>query len=180
MARFWLGTNEPAWLSRTDVPLFLSARRIRRRTALPLPAKGEWALDSGGFTEVSTHGKWTIPAEVYAGEALRWSRQIGGLAWAAPQDWMCEPPMLEKSGLSAREHQELTVENFITLRNLAPLGLGRFLEWGGPNTGGSIQTASWLAFIGASLDGYFRAIDMQTGAELWRQDRKSTRLNSSH
>ena len=32
------------------------------------------------------------------------------------------------------------------LNNLAPLGLGRFFEWGGPNTGGSIQTAVHEAF----------------------------------
>ena len=56
------------------------------------------------------------------------------------------------------------------LRNLAPLGVGRFFEWGGPNTGGSIQTASGLVFIGATLDGYFRAFDSATGEELWRHE----------
>lgn len=54
------------------------------------------------------------------------------------------------------------------LNNLAPLGLGRFFEWGTPNTGGSIQTASGLVFIGATMDGYFRAFDSATGEELWR------------
>jgi quinoprotein glucose dehydrogenase len=54
------------------------------------------------------------------------------------------------------------------LRNLAPLGMGRFFEWGGPNTGGSIQTAGGLTFIGASMDGYFRAFDSRNGEELWR------------
>jgi len=56
------------------------------------------------------------------------------------------------------------------LNNLAPFRLGRFFEWGTPNTGGSIQTASGLVFIGATMDGYFRAFDVHSGAELWHHE----------
>jgi len=31
---------------------------------------------------------------------------------------MCEPPIIAKTGLSVREHQERTVENFIELEQL--------------------------------------------------------------
>jgi quinoprotein glucose dehydrogenase len=34
--------------------------------------------------------------------------------------------------------------------------------------GGPLVTASGLVFIGAAMDGYFRAFDVETGAELWR------------
>jgi quinoprotein glucose dehydrogenase len=34
--------------------------------------------------------------------------------------------------------------------------------------GGTIVTASGLVFIGASLDDYLRAYDVETGEELWR------------
>jgi quinoprotein glucose dehydrogenase len=34
--------------------------------------------------------------------------------------------------------------------------------------GGPIVTASGLVFIGAAWDGYFRAFDVETGAELWK------------
>jgi quinoprotein glucose dehydrogenase len=34
--------------------------------------------------------------------------------------------------------------------------------------GGPIVTASGLAFVGAALDGYLRAYDVETGEELWR------------
>ncbi len=41
-------------------------------------------------------------------------------------------------------------------------------EWGSPNLGGPIATASGLIFIGATLDRSLRAFDIETGRELWR------------
>jgi quinoprotein glucose dehydrogenase len=38
---------------------------------------------------------------------------------------------------------------------------------GTPNSGGPLVTASGLIFIGASMDGYFRAVDTESGKELW-------------
>ena len=53
------------------------------------------------------------------------------------------------------------------LQMLAPLGVGRLFNWGTPNTGGSLQTATNLVFIAASLDGYFRAFNTRSGELLW-------------
>jgi quinoprotein glucose dehydrogenase len=39
---------------------------------------------------------------------------------------------------------------------------------GTPNGGGPLVTASGLIFIGASMDAYFRAVDIESGKELWR------------
>jgi len=100
-----------------DIPLFVSRNRLARRKKL-FEARGRWALDSGGFTELSQHGTWRIDAKTYAGEVSRYSREIGNLDWAAPQDWMCEPWIVEKTGLSVTIHQQKTVENFIELRSL--------------------------------------------------------------
>jgi hypothetical protein len=47
-------------------------------------------------------------------------REVGGLAFAAPQDWMCEPHMVARTGLSVMEHQRRTVESYRTLCRLAP------------------------------------------------------------
>ncbi|RPI59209.1 MAG: hypothetical protein EHM50_09565 [Lysobacterales bacterium] len=41
-------------------------------------------------------------------------------------------------------------------------------EWGSPNLGGPITTAGGLVFIGASIDRWLRAFDVETGRELWR------------
>jgi quinoprotein glucose dehydrogenase len=53
-----------------------------------------------------------------------------------------------------------------TTRDLAPVPIP--LPLGLPNMGGPIVTASGLVFIGAALDDYLRAYDVETGEELWR------------
>jgi len=41
-------------------------------------------------------------------------------------------------------------------------------EWGSPNLGGPIVTAGGIIFIGAALDRWLHAYDIETGRELWR------------
>ncbi|HSE43992.1 MAG TPA: pyrroloquinoline quinone-dependent dehydrogenase [Gemmatimonadales bacterium] len=41
-------------------------------------------------------------------------------------------------------------------------------RWGSPNMGGSMVAAGGLVFIGAAMDNYLRAYDLETGSELWR------------
>jgi hypothetical protein len=115
---FWLGTSEVHWLERTDVPLFISARRLRRRKKIR--AKGSWALDSGAFTELSTFGEWTVPSMTYAREVQRWQKTVGNLQWASIQDWMCEPFILAKTGLRQDQHQSRTIANYRELLAFAP------------------------------------------------------------
>ena len=115
---FFLGTDEPTWLERVDVPLFISRRRLAYRCRKVLPrALSPWALDSGGFTEIHKYGEWTLSAEDYADEVRRYSVEVGNLEWAAPQDWMCEESALAASGRTVAEHQRLTTENFLELRD---------------------------------------------------------------
>ncbi len=118
-ARFFLGIHEPAWMSRTTVPLFVSRNRLARRKRLPVAA-GPWALDSGGFTEIGAHGRWTVSAKTYAEDVARYATDIGRMEWAAPQDWMCEPIMLKRTGLTVAAHQLNTLDNFQELRSLNP------------------------------------------------------------
>jgi len=40
--------------------------------------------------------------------------------------------------------------------------------FGTPNVGGPIVTAGDLVFVGAAMDSYFRAFDLETGRELWK------------
>lgn len=61
-----------------------------------------------------------MSARDYAADVRRFRDEIGQLEWAAPQDWMCEPVMLKKTGLTVDEHQRLTIENYLELRSLAP------------------------------------------------------------
>lgn len=117
--KFYLGTHQPHWLGRLDVPLFVSHRTLSGRKSFPRALVG-WALDSGGFSELSIFGKWVTGEMEYVDAVHRYAAEIGNLEWAAPQDWMCEPFMLEKTGFSLDHHQAMTVENLLTLRALAP------------------------------------------------------------
>lgn len=119
---FYLGTHKDGWLAEpafAGVPLFVSRRTLEARTRLPR-AVGPWALDSGGFTELSMHGGWTMPARAYAALVRRFRDEIGNLAWAAPQDWMCEEIVVRRTGLSVERHQARTVRNLLELRAIAP------------------------------------------------------------
>jgi len=42
--------------------------------------------------------------------------------------------------------------------------------WGAPNVAGPLVTAGGLVFIGATMDGKFRALDVETGEEVWQDD----------
>jgi hypothetical protein len=116
---FWLGTHQPAWLERLDVPLCVSRRRLAGRKRLPR-ARVPWVLDSGGYSELDLYGEWTVGPEQYVAEARRFAAEMGQLEWAAPQDWMCEEWILEKTGLPLREHQWRTLASYLTLTDMAP------------------------------------------------------------
>lgn len=117
--KFWLGTHETSWLAKAGVPLFVSHRRLALRKRL-LVAAGPWALDSGGFTELNLYGRWVTTEAEYVAAVRRYAVEIGNLEWAAPMDWMCEPFVIDKTGLSVEEHQRRTVENYVSLRATAP------------------------------------------------------------
>lgn len=128
--KFFLGTHQPHWLADekfTGVPLFISRRRLDRYKTR-IPAVTSFALDSGGFTELQIHGRWSIGEPEYIDRARALKRSYPwALLWVAPQDWMCEPLVISGgsaergvtfagTGLSVEEHQKRTVSNFIRLR----------------------------------------------------------------
>lgn len=133
---FYLGTHRGHWLELTETRLFvsrfsLSHRGEGKRPRRKLPrALGPWALDSGGFTELDRNGGWTMTAADYAAFVETIAQEVGQLEWCAPQDWMCEPHMLESTGRTIRRHQESTVRNFIDLRErLGPLVVPVLQGW---------------------------------------------------
>ena len=117
--KFFLGTHEPYWLCRTRVPLFVSRRRLSRECPKHR-ATCTWALDSGGFSELSMFGAWETSPEKYVSEVREWSARLGGMEWAAVQDWMCEPWITKKTGLSVHDHQVRSIESLKRLQDMAP------------------------------------------------------------
>jgi hypothetical protein len=68
--------------------------------------------NSAGFTGLRDFGFRRSPAEDYLRAVARYDQEIGGLGWAAPQDWMCEPihpcpDRAEHPGTPAADRREL-------------------------------------------------------------------------
>lgn len=91
---------------------FISAHALkRRRSGFPV---NEWVLDSGAFRTIELHGGYPEPVEAYAALIRRFAGN-GTLLAAVAQDYMCEPFMLAKTGLTVAEHQRLTIERYDAL-----------------------------------------------------------------
>jgi hypothetical protein len=118
--RFYLGIHHGCWLRTVPVPVFVSHVTLAKyKRALPKRLPGAiWALDSGAFSQIGEYGRWVMTPGEYVKAVRRYRDEIGGLQWAAPMDWMCEPRMLAKTGLTVREHQRRTVESVQELRTL--------------------------------------------------------------
>jgi hypothetical protein len=109
--KFFLGTCHPNWIGFARVPWFISVTALRgRKSRVP---EGEWIMDSGGFTQIAMHGKYMMTPEDYVDAIFR---QIPVHAFC--QDWMVEKFILEKTGLTIRDHQGLTLENYLLLDKL--------------------------------------------------------------
>jgi len=120
---FYLGIHHGHWLRTIPVPVCVS-HSVLREYKRAVPARqpgGSWILDSGAFSEIAAHGRWTTTPQRFAADSRRYYEQVGGRCdFVAPMDWMCEPKMVAKTGLSVREHQYRTVESVLELRSLAP------------------------------------------------------------
>jgi hypothetical protein len=112
--RFFTGLHQPSDARHFDAA-FVSVNRLRPRKA-PMQAR-DWIMDSGAFTEISTHGRYRTSVAEYAAEIRRWATNGSGhLLAAVAQDWMCEPFIVARTGLSVQDHQRLTVERYDALR----------------------------------------------------------------
>lgn len=109
--RFFTGLHQPSDAQHFDAA-FVSVNRLRNRKG-PFPV-GDWIMDSGAFTEISTHGHYRHDVASYAAEIRRWKGN-GNLLAAVAQDYMCEPFILAKTGMTIQQHQQLTIERYDAL-----------------------------------------------------------------
>lgn len=88
----------------------------------------------------------------------------GGRFWEPNSRYSCnEPPWGELIAVNANTGDIAWRIPFGVFEELEKKGL----KTGTPSLGGAITTAGDLVFIGASIDGYFRAYDARNGKELW-------------
>ena len=91
----------------------------------------------------------------------------GGRFWDAANKYSCaEPPWGELIAVNANTGD---IAWRIPLGEYPELMAKGLKPTGAPQLGGGITTAGNLIFIGATIDGIFRAIDARNGKELWRE-----------
>ena len=106
--RFFVGLHQPSDARHFDAA-FVSVNRLRARKSAF--AVGDWIMDSGAFTEISRHGEYRHSVAEYAAQIVRW-KDNGTLLAAVSQDYMCEPFILAKTGMTVWEHQEKTIARY--------------------------------------------------------------------
>lgn len=109
--RFFVGLHQPsdAWHFSAA---FISVNRLKDRKG---PFKvNDWIMDSGAFTTVNKYGGYPYPPSEYADHINRWAKN-GRLLAAVAQDFMCEPFVLQRTGLTVADHQRLTIERYDAL-----------------------------------------------------------------
>jgi hypothetical protein len=109
---FYVGLHHPGDGKHFD-RAFISVNTIRNRKS-PIGASS-WIMDSGAFSELSRYGCYRHSVEDYAAAINRWAVADPRLVAAVAQDYMCEPWIVEKTGLSIAEHQRLTIERYDAL-----------------------------------------------------------------
>lgn len=110
---FYVGLHQPSDAGRFDRAC-VSINRLRGRRK-PLGCS-DVLVDSGAFTELALHGRYRVGVEEYASELRRLHEAgIVRISAAVAQDFMCEPFMLAKTGLTVEEHQQLTIERYDAL-----------------------------------------------------------------
>ena len=110
--KFYLGLHHPGDAKNVE-RAFVSANAVANRKSV-IEAKREWILDSGAFTTLANHGRYLASERDY-GRLVRFMSSSSSLVAAVSQDFMCEPFILEKTGLTVADHQRLTIERFDAL-----------------------------------------------------------------
>ncbi len=110
---FFVGLHQPADAAHFD-RCCISIHRLRSRLK-PLRCPSVM-VDSGAFTILAKHGCYPESVWVYALQLYRLhTLGIVKIAIACAQDYMCEPKMLERTGLTIADHQRLTIERYDAL-----------------------------------------------------------------
>lgn len=113
---FYVGLHQPSD-ARHFRRAFISINRVRaRKSAVQI---GEWIMDSGAFRELEHFGEYRhVPAQFAADVNRIAALNSDSLRIVVSQDYMCEPAMLARTGLTIADHQRKTIERYDALKPL--------------------------------------------------------------
>jgi hypothetical protein len=116
---FYPGIHDPH-MAKHLPRVCLSIARLTRR-----PRKGqikcqEILLDSGAFSELALHGRYRDDVDAYARNLEMAYKLAPTIIAAVGQDYMCEPFILAKTGLTIADHQWLTIDRYDRLLEKGP------------------------------------------------------------
>lgn len=144
---FFIGVHHPSHAS-AFARCTVSVNVLERRRGDFFPQ--QWLLDSGAFSRLTT-GKGHLPLTTYAVMIRRWAL-CGTLLAAVAQDWMCEPVVLQQTGLTVAEHQHRTLDNYRELRERVEVPVMPVLQGYAPDDyrrhleayGGLLAPGQWV------------------------------------
>ena len=111
--KFYVGLFDPPHIEKLRIPYMMSVKRLMNRKST---VWGEdWLMDSGGFTELSIHGEYTIEEDEYIETIQRFRPTL-----AFCQDWMCEAPIIEKTRLTKKDHQRNSTLSYLSMLEKTP------------------------------------------------------------
>lgn len=113
---FYPGLHQPCDVRHFERAM-VSVNRLRRYRRPNRLGFNDWIMDSGAFMELKQYGRYRHEVQEYAAEVRRWL-DVGQLQAVVSQDYMCEPLILERTGLTVYCHQLLSVERYLALRLL--------------------------------------------------------------
>jgi len=105
---FLTGMHHPHQAAKVPAAFVSVHALAKRKSGFPVR---RWVMDSGAFTTIMKFGGYPEPVECYAQHIRRFAGN-GRLLAAVAQDYMCEPHMLAKTGLTVADHQRLTIERY--------------------------------------------------------------------
>lgn len=98
--------NGPSGCGGFELCMVSVNRLLGRRSSFPV---NSWILDSGAFTRIQKKGHLSVKR--YAAEIMKWGDN-GTMMAAVAQDYICEPSILEITGLTINQHQWLTIHRY--------------------------------------------------------------------
>lgn len=110
--RFYIGLHQPSDAKHFERCCIHIGRLETRQK--PLGCE-ELLIDSQAFMKLKLHGRYPKSPEAYARKVERAAR-LAERVTAVTEDYMCEPFVLDRTGLTLADHQRLTIERYDRIR----------------------------------------------------------------